>query len=118
MKDLTSSARAIQIASTAGKVVNLLYVDVPASEPQILLKVRFASVDRTVEKQLGINIFSLGAANIIGNVTTGQFGSPVFTPPTTGGNTATSTLSNLGQIFIFRPDINLGATPPNSQVHS
>ena len=40
VKDLTSSARAIQIASTAGKVVNLLYVDVPSSEPQILLKVR------------------------------------------------------------------------------
>ena len=40
-----------QIAATAGKVVNLLYVDVPASEPQILLKVRFASVDRSLEKQ-------------------------------------------------------------------
>ena len=110
VKDLTSSARAIQIASTAGKVVNLLYVDVPASEPQILLKVRFASVDRTVEKQLGINIFSLGAANTIGNVTTGQFGAPSITAPTTGGNTATAILSNLGNIFLFRPDLNLGAT--------
>ena len=29
VKDLTSSARAVQIASTAGKVVNLLDVDVP-----------------------------------------------------------------------------------------
>ena len=110
VKDLTSSARAIQIASTAGKVVNLLYVDVPSSEPQILLKVRFASVDRTVEKQLGINIFSLGAANSIGSVTTQQFGPPSLTPPTTGGNTATATLSNLGNLFIFRPDLNLGAT--------
>jgi pilus assembly protein CpaC len=110
VKDLTSSARAIQIASTAGKVVNLLYVDVPSSEPQILLKVRFASVDRTVEKQLGINIFSLGAANTIGSVTTQQFGPPGLTSPTTGGNSATATLSNLGNLFIFRPDLNLGAT--------
>jgi pilus assembly protein CpaC len=110
VKDLTSSARAIKIASTAGKVVNLLYVDVPPSEPQILLKVRFASVDRTVEKQLGINIFSLGAANTIGGVTTGQFPPPSFTAPTTGGNTTTATLSNFMNLFIFRPDLNLGAT--------
>ena len=47
VKDLTSSARAVAIASTAGKVVNLLNVDVPSSEPQILLKVRFESVDRS-----------------------------------------------------------------------
>ena len=47
VKDLNSSQRAFQIASTAGKVVNLLYVDVPPAQPQILLKVRFASVDLT-----------------------------------------------------------------------
>jgi pilus assembly protein CpaC len=109
VKDLTASARAIQIASTAGKVVNLLYVDVPASQPQILLKVRFASVDRTLEKQLGINLFSVGAANTIGSVTTGQFGAPTFTAPTTGGNSTTAALANLGQLFLFRPDLNLGA---------
>ena len=39
VKDLTSSDRAVQIASTAGKVVNLLYVNVPSADPQILLKV-------------------------------------------------------------------------------
>src|SRR6185437_9240402 len=65
VKDMTSSARAVQIASTAGKVVNLLYVDVPPSQPQILLKVRFASVDLNRVKQLGLNIFSVGAANLI-----------------------------------------------------
>jgi pilus assembly protein CpaC len=110
VKDLTSSARAIKIAATAGKVVNLLYVDVPPSETQVLLKVRFASVDRTVEKKLGINIFSLGAANTIGSVTTGQFPPPTFTPPTTGGNSSTAALSNFGNLFVFRPDLNLGAT--------
>ena len=49
VKDLNSSNRAAQIAATAGKVINLLYVEVPPSERQILLKVRFASVDRSLE---------------------------------------------------------------------
>ena len=110
VKDLTSSARAVQIASTVGKVVNLLYVDVPPSEPQVLLKVRFASVDRSLEKQFGLNVFSLGAANSIGSVTTQQFPPPSFPPPTTGGSSASATLSNFMNLFIFRPDLNLGAT--------
>jgi pilus assembly protein CpaC len=82
VKDLNSSDRAVQIASTAGKVVNLLYVDVPAADPQILLKVKFASVDRTLTKTLGLNLFSTGAANTLGTVTTGQFPAPVVTTPT------------------------------------
>ena len=118
VKDLASSDRAVQIASTAGKVVNLLYVDVPSPEPQILLKVRFASLDRSLNKQLGINIFSLGAANTIGSVTTQQFSPPIISSQNNGGGTtggvsgsqASATLSNLLNIFVFRPDINLGAT--------
>jgi pilus assembly protein CpaC len=47
VKDLTSSKRAVEIASTGGKIVNLLDVNVPAGDPQILLKVRFVSVDRS-----------------------------------------------------------------------
>jgi len=109
VRDLESSDRAVQIASTAGKVVNLLYVNVPTSDPQILLKVRFASIDRTNENQLGINIFSTGAANTIGAISTQQFPGPTLTVPPPGIGTAT-TLSNLLNIFIFRPDINLGAT--------
>jgi len=109
VKDLNSSQRAVQIASTAGKVVNLLYVDVPPAQPQILLKVRFASVDRNMEKQLGINIFSTGAANTIGGVSTGQFSPPSVNPSLTGGP-ATATISNALNVFLFRPDLNLGAT--------
>jgi hypothetical protein len=54
-------------------VVNLLYVEVPSPEPQIWLKARFASVDRNVEKQLELNVFTLGVANSIGSGTTQQF---------------------------------------------
>jgi pilus assembly protein CpaC len=109
VKDLTASQRAVQIAATAGKVVNLLYIDVPPAKPQIMLKVRFASVDRTLLQQLGINLFSTGAANTLGTVTTGQFQAPTVTPAT-GGQPATSTISNALNLFFFRPDLNLGAT--------
>jgi pilus assembly protein CpaC len=109
VKDLNSNARAVQIASTAGKVVNLLYVDVPAPDPQILLKVRFASVDRSLEKQLGLNLFSTGAANSIGSVTTGQFSPPTVSLPS-GSSAASATVSNALNLFIFRPDLDLGAT--------
>jgi pilus assembly protein CpaC len=115
VKDLNSSDRAVEIASTLGKVVNLLYVDVPPAQPQILLKVRFASLDRSKNNQLGANLFSLGAANTVGSVTTQQFSPPTITSGTAASGTtpataATSTLSNLLNIFVYRSDINLGAT--------
>ena len=110
VNDLASSDRAVQMAASAGKVVNLLYVNVPQAPPQILLKVRFASVDRNASKQLGINIFSTGAANTIGTVTTGQFSPPIVTPGGTGTSSAVATISNALNIFLFRPDLNLGAT--------
>lgn len=109
VKDLASSDRAVQIASSAGKVVNLLYVAVPPAEPQILLKTKFASVDRTAERQLGLNVFSLGAANSIGTVTTGQFSAPTVTLPS-GTTAPAATLGSLLNLFVFRPDLNLGAT--------
>jgi pilus assembly protein CpaC len=108
VKDLTSSDRAVQIASTAGKVVNLLYVAVPSADPQILLKVKFASVDRTLTKQLGLNLFSTGAANTIGTVGTGQYPLPTITDNMPTGPLAT--ISNALNLFFFRPDLNLGAT--------
>jgi pilus assembly protein CpaC len=116
VKDLTSADRAVAIASTAGKVVNLLYVNAPAPEPQILLKVRFASVDRNLSNQLGLNIFSTGATNTIGSISTKQF-SPVLpssslstTSPGTRHIAGSTTLSDALNLFFFRPDLNLGAT--------
>jgi pilus assembly protein CpaC len=109
VSNLNNSDRAVMIASTAGKVVNLLNVNVPAPEPQILLKVRFASIDRTKEKQLGINFFSTGAANTIGSVSTGQFSGPSVVPGTGGSSPTLGTFSPLN-IFAFYPGINLGAT--------
>ncbi|MFZ0662125.1 MAG: pilus assembly protein N-terminal domain-containing protein [Acidobacteriaceae bacterium] len=112
VKNLDSSNRAAAIAATMGKVVNLLYVDVPQSPAQILLKVRFCSVDRSLERQLGINLYSLGAANSVGAVTTGQFTPPSVSLPTSGStaSAAAAIISNALNLSIFRPDLNLGAT--------
>ena len=107
---MTSAERAYSIASTLGKAVNLLYVDVPQPEEQILLKVKFASVDRNLSTQLGVNLFSTGAANTIGSTSTGQFNPPTIPKVDTGVNAATATLSDALNLFLFRPDLNLGAT--------
>ena len=108
---MTSAERAYSIASTLGKAVNLLYVDVPQAEAQILLKVKFASVDRSFSKQMGVNLFSTGAANTIGSVRTGAVQSAYDSESRTRASiAATATLSDALNVFLFRPDLNLGAT--------
>lgn len=110
VKDMDSSDRAVQIASAAGKVVNLLNIEVPESKPQILLKVVFASVDRNRSRQLGINFFSTGFGNVLGSVSTGQ-----FTPPTIVPGQSAALSSDLN-VFGFLPGLNLGATLEALQV--
>lgn len=107
VKNLTVSDRAVSIASTLGKTVNLLNVNVPEGEAQILIKVKFVDVDRTASSQLGWNLFSTGAGNTLGSITTSQFSPPVITGKTTG---ASFSLSDALNLFIYRPDLNLGAT--------
>jgi pilus assembly protein CpaC len=107
VKDLNGSERAVKIASTGGKVVNLLNVVVPASEPQILLKVRFISVDRTKKSQFGINIYSNGFGNTIGGISTGDLTTTVpsgSTGASVSGGTSPTNLS------VFYPGLNIGAT--------
>ena len=108
-KDVASAERAAAMAASLGKVVNLLHVVTPLEEPQILLKVRFADVDRSTSLQLGFNLFSTGATNTIGGVTTQQF-TPTQFATVGGGSPAISTLTNALNLFMFRPDLNLGAT--------
>ena len=75
---------------------------------QILLQVRFAEVNRAAISQFGINILSLPGAKNIGTISTKQFAPPQLV----GSNTSSTAigLSDLLNIFIFRPDINLAAT--------
>jgi pilus assembly protein CpaC len=106
--------RAAALAAPFGKtVVNNLQFNTPVVDKQILLRVKFAELDRTASTQFGINLISTGATNTIGRVTTGQFPAP-SAPATVGGggtaaNQATSTfsISDALNIFAFRPDLNL-----------
>ena len=102
-------------AGVDGSLVNLLYVDVPAPGAQILLKVKFASVDRSASTQLGMNLLSTGAANTIGAVSTGQY-SPPGAPAVSPGTPIASTITEALNLFFFRPDLNLGATIQALQV--
>jgi pilus assembly protein CpaC len=107
--------RATALAAPFAKtIVNNLQIAAPAVEKQILLRVKFAELDRTAATQFGVNLISTGATNTIGRVTTGQFPAP---SPTTieGGGAANSTaasvfaISDALNIFAFRPDLNLAA---------
>jgi pilus assembly protein CpaC len=108
VKDLGSADRAVAIAGTLGKTVNLLYVNLPAPDVQILLKVRFATVDRSISSELGLNLASLGATNTVGTVSTGQFSPPRLSTDSTGKSTLS--LTDALNIFLLRPDLNLAAT--------
>ena len=87
---------------------------------QILLEVKVAEVDRTRLDQIGFNFLSTGAGNTLGTLSTQQFGpitgaggAPLqITGGTSGGSGGASAgfgLSDLLNIFIFRPDLNFGA---------
>jgi len=102
VSNLTAADRAVMIASTLGKTVNLLRVNVPDTDAQILLKVRFADVDRSTANQLAISFATSGngPGNTIGTVRAGQVG-----VSTTAGGALT--LGSALNIFLFRPDLNL-----------
>jgi pilus assembly protein CpaC len=109
----------------SSQVVSSLQV-APLHERQILLEVKFAEVDRSKLQQFGFNLFSTGATNTIGSIGTQQFGSPslgnagltgVIGAPNRG-TTSTFQFSDLLNIFLFRPDINLGATIKDLQQKS
>ena len=106
VRDLFASQRAISIAESLGRVVNLLKIDIPPQETQILLKVRFADVDRNRSTDLGIN-FAGAPAGMPFSVGTGSYGNSSVTT-IQGGNTVT--LSDALNVLFFDPKINVGAT--------
>lgn len=111
VSSLVASERAAAIATSMSgkdlKLINLLNVNVSESEPQILLRVRFAEVERNATNELGVNLFSTGAGNTIGRLSTGQFNPP--SPANVGAGTS-FTLGDALNVFLFRPELDLGAT--------
>ena len=113
-----------KLAAPYGQVVNSLTVPV-SHDRQVLLEVKFAEVDRTKLEQLGFNIISTGAANTPGVISTQQFGPPAINGQLTSaigaplqGFTSSLNVTNLLNIFLFRPDLNLGATIQDLQQRS
>src|SRR5271170_2718869 len=106
--------RAGELAAAYSKnVVNVLTFG-PVGAQEVLLEVKFAEVDRSALTQLGSNFFSTGAGNTIGTVTTGQyggFGSQAISQNTgeTGPFAVSQSISQVLNLFLFRPDIHFGA---------
>jgi len=110
-EDVAKHAGALASAYSKN-VVNVLTFG-PVGAEEVLLEVKFAEVDRTALTQLGLNVFSTGAGNTIGTLTTGQFGgfSGIGTINQTPGtpSSTTATVSNLLNMFFFNPQVHLGA---------
>jgi pilus assembly protein CpaC len=106
--------RAGELAAAYSKnVVNVLTFG-PVGAQEVLLEVKFAEVDRSALAQLGANLFSTGAGNTIGTSTTGQYGGfgSASVNQTTGQNppfSSSQTVSNVLNLFLFRPDLHFGA---------
>jgi pilus assembly protein CpaC len=113
VKSAAESKRLAGMAQARGKnVINLLQAPPPPEPRQILIQVKIADVDRTALTQVGFNLFSTNPT-MLGGLGTEQFASPRFGPlTTTPGQASSSTVSfsDLLNLFIFRPDLNIGAT--------
>jgi pilus assembly protein CpaC len=103
-KDIADRAAALS-ATFAKTVVNNLAVSA-AIEKQILLRVKFAELDRSRAQQFGVNLASTGALHTIGSISTGQFNSGSVTANASG---STLSVTDALNIFAFRPDLNIAA---------
>jgi pilus assembly protein CpaC len=116
--------------------VNSMVLAEPPHERQILMQVKFAELDRSKVDQFGINIISTGLFNTPGGIGTQQFGAlngGSITPGAAGtsgggggsqgrteiggqipgkvsGTSSSFSLTDMLNVFLFRPDLNLGAT--------
>jgi pilus assembly protein CpaC len=87
-------------------VLNNLDVAPPPIEQQIVLRVKFAELNRNASRSFGVNLASLGALNTPGAIGTGQFSSPAVRNLQQGGG-ANFTITDALNVFAFRPDLNL-----------
>jgi pilus assembly protein CpaC len=94
------------LGAMSKNVVNNLKVKAGPVDKQIVLRVKFAELNRNYGNQFAVNLVSTGALNTIGQTSTGQFSST--RPTDVGGGTNTFTISDALNIFAFRPDLNLG----------
>ena len=99
VKNVVDAGRVANMAATLGKVVNLLHVDVPPVEAQIMVKVRFCDVDRSASRALSMDLAS-GAFNQNTAIGTDQ-------PVSLNGSQQLYSLSEAVNMLLFRNDLNL-----------
>jgi len=113
VKTAVDAKRAASLAAThAKKVINLLQSPADPDPRQILLQVKFASVDRVALRELGFNMFSRNP-KLLGETATQQFQAPRFSQlqfENQDFSNTTVNFADLLNIFVFRPDLNIGAT--------
>lgn len=96
---------AAMVTPTGKTFVNNMRVKTAPVEKQILLRVKFAQLDRTYGNQFGVNLVSTGALNTVGGTGTGQFASARMNSLGTGASNVS--ISDTLNLFAFRPDLNL-----------
>jgi pilus assembly protein CpaC len=101
VKNVTDAERVMAIVGTMAKAVNLLKVEIPAVEPQVLLKVRFANVDRSVQTTLGVN----WASTAFNQTTTIGTGPSIL--DSLSGGLSSAVPGTAANIIALRPGINL-----------
>jgi pilus assembly protein CpaC len=92
----TIMLRAAEIAASSSgklKVINMLQLPGGNESQQVMLQVRFAEVNRSALKELGINLVA-NRVDWAGRVTTGQYSAPTV-------NNDTTTFSDFLNIFFF-----------------
>jgi len=90
------------------KVTSMMEVPVTVAQ-QVLLQVKFAEVNRSTIDSFGINFISTPGAKNVGVVGTQQFAPPQLVNQANGAG-STIGLTDLLNVFVFRPDINLAVT--------
>ena len=108
-----AAKKAEALASTFGKkVVNLVQTPPPAEPRQVLLEVKFAAIDRIALQEIGFNYLSRNPT-MLGALSTQQYSTPRFSQlQFQNQEFANSTINfaDLLNLFIFRPDLNIGGT--------
>lgn len=110
---LDEAKRAESIAAThTKKVINLLETPRLPDPKQVLLQVKFASIDRVGLSEFGFNYFSRNP-KMLGSLSTQQFQQPRFSQlqfQNQEFSNSTVNFADLLNLFAFRPDLNIGAT--------
>lgn len=106
--------RMVAVAGSFAKtVIPNLVIGGTIAEKQILLRVKFAELDRVKEVQYGVNLLAGPGGTAIGS-STGQFANSQLTglstiPAQAGISSALTNITSALSLFAFNPKLNIGA---------